>query len=279
MYPFSDLINYIMFLKKQCGLLVSLHRLPENNRHIVAEKLRAFNFHETPYCAFVKRNPQANKHCVECQRKVTKRCEGGVFNGVCYAGVCERVYPINNGTNVIGFISVSGYQIDNADSYFQRLSHIYGFDAAELKKRYAMLNPVFPDTDQLDTLLLPLCQMLELAYIKSDTQAHSESLPDQVIQFIKEHHNQHITSEEICQQFYCSRSFMSTQFNKTTGKSIREYINELRVADAKRLLSESALSVTEIAFLVGFNSSNHFSDIFKKQVGISPLKYRKSSRK
>ena len=71
---------------------------------------------------------------------------------------------------------------------------------------------------------------------------------------------------------------MSTQFNKATAKSLREYINELRISDAKRLLKESSLSVTEIAFLIGFDSSNYFSEIFKKQVGISPLKYRKASR-
>lgn len=279
MYPFSHMINYIMFLKKQCGLLISLHQLPEHSQDIVAEKLRAFNFHENPYCAFIKRNAQANKHCIECQRKVAKLCENGAINGVCFAGVGERVYPITNGTKVIGFISVSGYQTDYAQSYFDRLARIYGMDKGELKKKYALLNPVFPEENQLDTILQPLCQMLELAYRKSDTLISNESLTDQVIQFIKEHHTQHITSEDICRQFYCSRSFMSTQFNKATGKSIRGYINELRMADAKRLLKESALSVTEIAFLVGFNSSNHFSDLFKKSTGTSPLKYRKASLK
>ena len=278
MYPFSNLVQYIMFLKKQCGLQISLHQLPENSRDMVAEKLRAFNFHENPYCAYIKHNLQANKHCLECQKKVTKRCEKGVFNGVCFAGVRERVYPITNGTNVIGFISVSGYQMEKADSYFDRLAQVYQFDAGELKKRYTLLNPVFPDEKQIDTVVQPLCQMLELAYLKSDPLAGKEKLTDKVARFIQEHHNEPITSEDICRQFYCSRSFMSTQFNQATGKTIREYINELRIADAKRLLKESSLSVTEIAFLTGFNSCNYLSDIFKKQVGMSPLKYRKASR-
>ncbi len=277
MYDFSAIVYYMEYLRTQCGLLVSLHPVPEKSQTIICEKLRVFNFHENHYCAFIKHNAQACHHCQECQKKVVKRCESGSFHGVCFAGVKERVYPITNGTEVIGFISVSGYKTDQADSYLNRISQIYGLDCGELKKRYDLLNPVFPDVKQFDTLLLPLCQMLELAYLKSEISIEDESLTDKVIRFIKQNYNHHITSEDICKRFCCSRSFMSTQFNKATGKSIRGYINELRITDSKRLLKESALSVTEIAFLLGFENSNYFSAIFKKQVGISPLKYRKGA--
>lgn len=275
MYDFSAIAHYVEYLKNQCGLRVSLHLSHKMHRTVFAEKLRAFNYHENHYCAFIKHSPQANKHCVECQEKVMKHCENGIYNGICFAGVKERVYPITNGTEVIGFISVSGYKTEHSDSYLNRVSKIYGLNYIEAKKRYALLNPDFPHTSQLDTLLLPLCQMLELAYMKSHISVQTDSLTDKVIQFLKQNHHQHITSEDICKQFYCSRSFMSTQFNKATGKSIREYINELRIADAKRLLKETALTVSEIAFLIGYDSSNYFSEIFKKHVGLSPLKYRK----
>ena len=278
MYDFSAIINYIEYLRHKCGLFVSIHPTFEKGCTVVNEKLRIYNFHENRYCAFIKHNPEANKHCIQCQTKVAKHCEIGTFNGVCFAGVKERVYPITNETEVVGFISVSGYKTDNADSYLKRISHIYGFDYTDLKKKYKFLNPALPEANQLDTLLLPLCQMLELAYLKSDISIQNESLIDKVIQFVKQNYHEHITSEDICKQFYCSRSFMSTQFNKATAKSIREFINELRIADAKRLLKESSLSVTEIAILIGFDSSNYFSEIFKKQVGISPMKYRKASR-
>ena len=271
MYDFSPMIRYITFLKRQCGLFISLHP----SCGFPTEKLRAFNFHENPYCAYIKHSPQANAHCLACQKKVVRQCKNGPYNGICFAGVKERVYPIQNRTEVVGFISVSGYRTAEAGSYLTRISQHYQLDFSELQKRYKLLNPVFPDADELDTLLLPLCQMLELAYLQTEISAPEQTLTDQVILFIRENRNQHITSEDICRQFYCSRSHMSTQFNKETGKTIREYINELRIADGKKLLKETTLSVTEIAFLIGFDSSNYFSQIFKKQVGMSPLKYRK----
>lgn len=271
MYDFSPIIAYLMFLKHQCGLFVSLHP----TYGFPTEKLRAFNFHENPYCAYIKGNAQAAAHCIACQKKVAEKCKNGPYNGVCFAGVKERIYPIQSKTEVVGFISVSGYQTEHPDSYLTRIRQIYGLDPGGLKKRYKLLNPVFPEPDTLDTLLLPLCQMLELSYLKNDHPSPEKSLTDKVLLFIRENRNQPITSEDICQHFYCSRSFMSTQFNKETGKSIRDYINELRIDDAKKLLTDSSLSVTEIAFLIGFDSPNYFSQIFKKQMGMSPLKYRK----
>ena len=71
---------------------------------------------------------------------------------------------------------------------------------------------------------------------------------------------------------------MSLLFNREMGKSIREYINELRIRDAKVLLKTTNLTVTDIAFTVGFNSSNYFAELFKKKEGLSPLQYKKASR-
>ena len=61
-----------------------------------------------------------------------------------------------------------------------------------------------------------------------------------------------------------------------TGKGFREYLTELRLTDAASLLRYSELSVTEIAYSVGFCESNYFSNVFKKQYGISPKDYRKN---
>ena len=56
---------------------------------------------------------------------------------------------------------------------------------------------------------------------------------------------------------------------------IREYITVLRIEDAKELLTRSNLTVSEIAYAVGFSDSNYFSSQFKQAVGVSPLCYKK----
>ena len=55
-----------------------------------------------------------------------------------------------------------------------------------------------------------------------------------------------------------------------------QYIMSRRIGKAQSLLISTDYSITDIAFMVGYHDSNYFINIFKKTVGTSPLKYRKS---
>ena len=88
-----------------------------------------------------------------------------------------------------------------------------------------------------------------------------------------------LTIEDVCKRYSCSRSHISHCFKKQTGYTFREYLTNVRLENAKSLLQYSGLTITEIAFSVGFNDSNYFSNVFKAQMGISPMKYRKSLKK
>ncbi len=117
--------------------------------------------------------------------------------------------------------------------------------------------------------------MLELAYIKTPESEDTSDLYLKVKGYLKKHHTEKITSEDICEKFFCSRSYLSHTFKSKSGMSIREYINRLRIDDAKNLLTYSSLNITEIATAVGFTDSNYFSKTFKNLTGTAPAKYRK----
>ncbi len=278
MYDVSAIKNYILFLKKTHDLTISLHLLDYNDAVISCSELMAFHFHDQSYCVQVKTCPQAWHHCIAKQAAVKKKCDNsGSYIGTCHAGVTEFVYPISNSRENIGFISISGYKSVNAESYIHSTAKKFNMDVDSLLEAYSSLKVELPDKQYIDTLIKPLCDMLELAYIKSQNEYHSSSqFLDAVDAFIRKYHTHNITSSDICKHFSCSRSYLSSQFNRHFGKSIREYINELRIEDAKSLLKYSKLSVTEIAFSVGFTDSNYFSHVFKKSIGISPLQYRKN---
>jgi AraC family L-rhamnose operon transcriptional activator RhaR/AraC family L-rhamnose operon regulatory protein RhaS len=65
-------------------------------------------------------------------------------------------------------------------------------------------------------------------------------------------------------------------FAKATRLPPFEYLIQLRLQNAMRLLRNSRLTVSQIAFEVGFNDSNYFTRQFSKRKGVSPLAYRKS---
>lgn len=275
MYDVEQIKRYILFLKQQCGLSVTLH--PIEQEHLIwPSELVTFNIHENPYCVYVKTFPAAHRHCIERQGKILARCREGAFCGTCYAGVREFVYPIFNGREAMGFISVSGYANDHPESYLSRTAERFGIPIKNLTETYQELKPFPADRERIDTLLIPLCNMLELAYLKSDGDgtAHERAI-DRVLRYVKQYHTQSITLEEACKACACSLSQISHCFKRETGKSFREYLTDIRLADACTLLRYSKLGVTEIAYSVGFGDSNYFSSVFRKKYGCAPREYRR----
>ncbi|MBR2466907.1 MAG: helix-turn-helix domain-containing protein [Clostridia bacterium] len=279
MYDVTHIKNYILYLKNKCGLSVTLH--PHGaEKLIIPSELMTFNIHDNSYCVYVKTFPEAQAHCIEKQCKIREKCRGGSFVGTCYAGVREYVYPIIKKGDVCGFISVSAYKTENADSYIKKTSERFGIPKGELSLAYASLNEKMPPKEEIDALVLPLSDMLELAYIKSEGDADaSDELVGRVERYVKKNHTRNITLDDVCLEFSCSRSSISHLFKKRTGKSFREYLTDIRIEDAKTLLSYSGLSVTEIALSVGFSDSNYFSGVFKSSTGVTPMAYRRMNKK
>lgn len=266
--------NYILFLKNNCGLDITLH--PFGNEKLISSgELITFNIHSNSYCIFVKTNEDANRHCVDCQQKVRDKCRYGAFCGTCYAGVREYVYPIFDGGDVAGFLCVSGYASEDALSYIKKASSKYALSYDKALRAYDSLKTQMPSKKEVDTLVSPLLAMLELAYIKSAASPDTaENLAEKIVRYVKRNHTRNMSIDDICAEFSCSRSYVSRVFKKHTGKTVGEYLTFARIADARNLLDYSTLSVTEIAFSVGFSDSNYFSNVFRKHTGMSPREYR-----
>lgn len=85
-----------------------------------------------------------------------------------------------------------------------------------------------------------------------------------------------VTVEDIAAYVGVSRSHLFRSFQNYMGKSPKEYLTEYRIKQACRLLKETDLSVSAIAYSVGFENNLYFSKAFKKQKGVSPSDYRRS---
>jgi len=83
-------------------------------------------------------------------------------------------------------------------------------------------------------------------------------------------------SVNLSEQLHFDYSHLSSIFSKTEGKSIQTYQNELKVERIKELLEYDELSITEIAYTLGFGSAAYLSTKFKKITGITPSKYKTS---
>lgn len=68
---------------------------------------------------------------------------------------------------------------------------------------------------------------------------------------------------------------LAATFRRTFGVTVGEYVRQRRVESARRLLTEGTQRITEIALHLGFANPSHFSRVFSKQTGATPLEYRK----
>lgn len=74
----------------------------------------------------------------------------------------------------------------------------------------------------------------------------------------------------------CSEGYFHRTFRLTTGKTPNEYVSEVRVAHAKRLLADTGMSIQQVAELTGYADPLYFSRIFKRWTGLAPSDYRKA---
>ncbi len=79
-------------------------------------------------------------------------------------------------------------------------------------------------------------------------------------------------ASELCNLSY---SYFSRLFKRVMGENFNEYVNSLRINEAKRMLTSTAKSVTDIAMECGFSSVSYFSKIFKEKTNVTPHKFSK----
>lgn len=102
-----------------------------------------------------------------------------------------------------------------------------------------------------------------------------QKLVEQAVSFMQENYKAHINLDDIVAGVFLSKDYFRQIFKKVTGTSITSYIQELRIAEACRLLEATDSSSADIAKESGFNDIKFFYQTFKKATGMTPAEYRK----
>ncbi len=100
-----------------------------------------------------------------------------------------------------------------------------------------------------------------------------------MIGFIRQYYHEKLTLAQIAEAGSVGQSKCCKLFKKYLSQSPNEYLTNYRLEKSMQLLQTSDLSITEIAFAVGFSGSSYFSETFRKCFGNSPKEYRKYWRK
>jgi transcriptional regulator GlxA family with amidase domain len=99
-----------------------------------------------------------------------------------------------------------------------------------------------------------------------------------LLAWIDAHLGEPLTLPSLAAQARTSTRTLSRRFQAETGRGVRQWIGERRVAHARALLEESDLSVTDVAFATGFGSLGAFRREFSRTTGTTPRDYRHTFR-
>ncbi|CAM3799864.1 MULTISPECIES: response regulator [Paenibacillus] len=96
-----------------------------------------------------------------------------------------------------------------------------------------------------------------------------------IMEYIEEHYAESLSLKLFGELLHVSPNYVSRLFKQEVGQGLFDYINELRIEKAKRLLRDYRYKIYDVAEMVGFHNQAHFAIVFQKYTGLSPKQYRK----
>lgn len=277
MNSINGLIRYMNHLERKYGYRIVIKDyigFLQDEKFLFCNYER-FCVHQSPYCMAMKKEDW--NRCLDCSNKVYEKLKRDAksFFGYCCNGVGEFIVPLVSGRDpelpphVIGSINIGGYIPPD----YKNDNPLY---TASLLNNNLNLKTI---EDQMTIISEYLSMYFESEIMKMLDQPVKETGRQYVISnaiaYIQHNYKSNVTLDEICQFCHSSRSFISHHFKKSTGVTVKSYVNQCRIAEACILLDNTAKSVTEVGYTVGFKDSNYFSKVFKDFKGLSPDNYRK----
>ncbi len=189
----------------------------------------------------------------------------GPFLEACGIGSMETIY-----TEEAAVLSVPEEEQRHVESLLFQMQK----ELQEKQRQYAVGVKL-----KLAELLLTLvrCQRrLPFPKDSQTAQTWKHQKVHEVAEYLLNHPETEESLEEVAKRFYVSKSYLSRIFREVTGFAVNEYKNINRIKKSQQLLQHSTYSVTEISDILGFKNLTYYERVFKKYIGITPLKYRNS---
>ncbi len=181
-----------------------------------------------------------------------------------YKSIIEEIFsllrktPVLSSEEVIKLFNGILFLLNELDTCFAEMNLV---SAAETLDE---LHSLFEDI-----LNRKLCNCLE-----EDQYKNCSFLVKKILNYVNGHYEKELSLTLLSEELNISPNYISRVFREEVGKTLFNYINEVRVEQAKRLMHQQELKIYEIGEKVGFNSSVHFNIVFNKLTGCSPKQYR-----
>ena len=185
---------------------------------------------------------------------------------------------------VLGIEGVELATSANSNGHFCVLDHFESLEISSclrnMLREMEQKNTGYEDICQayMEILIIRLMRSTSLA-VQSEPQALSGNRQCAAVRrYIDLHFKESLTLEQLAEEAHMNKYYLSHAFKREYGISPINYMIARRIDESKYLLTETDLSMSQIAQLLGFSSLSYFSQVFRKSQEISPMEFRQNSK-
>lgn len=206
--------------------------------------------------------------------------------GDCFFLDCEGEYTHISSEDdpwELMWIHFYGPQADAYYTYF-REQQDWHFHTSHLSELTSAIQSVirYHEEPTDDTDLLTAQQIVNILTLicteTNESEDNDSALSDKlksILHYLDEHYTEDISLDQLAEQFYISKYYLSREFKKEYGTTIIQYVLTKKITNAKELLRYSNSSIEEIARLCGIDDASYFNKVFKKMEGCTASEYRR----
>ena len=243
------------------------------------------NVNRSPFCETLNLCKSACGSCIETNRRLMKvAAVNGPTTCHCFAGLSATAIPVRCDALLVGFLKTG--QVFNqipTPAMFEQVSKTLSRqglkknDVEKLKAAYHQTRSVEPERYQsMVTLLATFAEQLgqqaeKLIVVHEGSQAAAIG---KAREFIDQNLSEPLPLSRVARNAGLSESHFCRVFREGTGLTLTDYINRRRIQWAKEELLKSETRISEIAFLIGYQSLSQFNRSFARVTGRSPSRYR-----
>ncbi len=260
------------------GCRVSVHD-PEST------EIAAYPRELSPFCRLVQTNPQAHLSCLggDAAALAEVRRSGKPYIYRCHMGLYEAVAPLYSAGVFSGYLmigQIADSEKNQKDAIFTNATGVLGADTPDIQSLKVAIEALAAMDEKRFSSFVSIMQICA-AYLTLTDRMHpaQPDLAHQIRQYITVHYAEKVSLDRLCTQFGCSKSTLMNTFRAAYDMTIVEYLTEVRVSHARRMLAESERSIHDISVLCGFAEQGYLTRVFTEATGVSPSAFRRHMKK
>lgn len=269
-------------LEKLTDTVTDFYRLTGINLAMVDTDFRILvinmAFHNG-FCKMIQSTEEGRRRCEVSDGALLCRCRecGHAVTHQCHAGLSDMAVPlfeqgIPAGYFLFGQINELREEPLPFDAVYERVRDL-GLDREALEREYGCVR--FLTREQVESATRLVTMLTRYIWMEDMILSQADSRFEKLVEYVNGHLRESLSVDLLCRTFHMPKNLLYRCFHEKYQCTVNGYILCQRMERAKALLRTTEDSVSSVGALVGIEDGNYFCRMFKREVGCSPLQYRK----